>query len=97
MKIFWIVLFLVAAYIAAGDGTSVGKGASDFKNICAYKVADFLAKDRIVHYKNIGVIEARTSGVLQNRVNDVIAFKPDVVTILIAANDSTHLESPAKF
>ncbi len=80
-------------YIAAGDSTSVGEGASSYEKSYAYQVAEYLAKAHTVEYKNIGVVGARISDVLDKQLDQIIAYKPDVVTISIGANDATHLTS----
>lgn len=80
-------------YIAAGDSTGVGYGASSLEKTYTYQVAEFLAKDHTVEYKNIAVIGFKTQDVLEKQVDQIIAFKPDVVTISIGANDATHLTS----
>ena len=80
-------------YIAAGDSTAVGYGASSLEKTYTYQIAEYLSKTNTVDYENIGVIGAKTSDVLQTQISQIIAFKPDVVTISIGANDATHLVS----
>lgn len=78
-------------YIAAGDSTAVGVGATDFTKSYPYKVAEYLAKARDVAYKNIAVKGYTTADVLKKQLEQIISFKPDVVTISMGANDATHL------
>jgi acyl-CoA thioesterase-1 len=86
----------VLRYIAAGDSTSVGEGASGFEKSYAYQIAQYLAKTNTVEYRNIGVVGYKTADVLRNQVDTIIAYKPDVVTISIGPNDATHLVSANK-
>ncbi len=78
-------------YIAAGDSTAVGVGASAVEKTYTYKVAERLSKTYSVEYKNVGVIGAKTGDVLNNQLSQIINFNPDVVTVSIGANDATHL------
>lgn len=83
----------VLRYIAVGDSTAAGIGASSLQNTYTYKVAEYLAKSHTVTYGNIGVKGYKTSDVLTNQIRQIVAFKPDVVTISMGANDATHLVS----
>lgn len=86
----------VLKYIAAGDSTGVGYGASSIEGTYTYKIAQFLAEDHTVEYKNISVSGYETEDVLKKQVSQIIAWKPDVVTISMGANDATHLVAAAK-
>jgi acyl-CoA thioesterase-1 len=86
----------ILRYIAAGDSTAVGYGASGVEKTYPYQIAQFLAKSRTVEYKNISVIGYKTQDVLEKQVNEIIAYKPDVVTISMGPNDATHLVSSEK-
>lgn len=83
-------------YIAAGDSTSVGVGASNTENSYAYKIARALAKNNTVEYKNIGVIGFKTADVLEKQVADIIKYNPNIVTISMSGNDVTHLVASKK-
>jgi acyl-CoA thioesterase I len=83
-------------YIAAGDSTGVGYGASALEKTYAYKIAQSLGEGHTVSYKNISVVGYKTQDVLEKQVSQIIAYKPDVVTISMGANDATHLVSSAK-
>jgi acyl-CoA thioesterase I len=83
-------------YIAAGDSTGVGYGASDETKTYTYQVAQFLAKNHTVEYRNISVVGAKTEDVLQNQISQIIAYQPDIITISIGPNDATHLVSENK-
>lgn len=83
-------------FIAAGDSVGYGYGASSLEKTFNFQVAEFLAETNTVTYKNISVKGATTKDVLEKQVNDIIAYKPDVVTICITGNDITHLVSQNK-
>lgn len=80
-------------YIAAGDSTSVGVGASTVENTYTYRLAEELSKTHSVTYKNVGVSGAKTSDLLDNQISPIINFNPDIITISIGANDVTHLQN----
>jgi len=80
-------------YVAAGDSTGVGYGASDVTKTYTYQVAQYLAKNHTVDFKNISVVGAKTADVPNSQVGKIIAENPDVVTISIGPNDATHLVS----
>jgi lysophospholipase L1-like esterase len=83
-------------YIAAGDSTAVGEGASSLEKTYPYQVANYFAKDHTVTYKNIAVVGYKTQDVLDKQVEQIIAFNPDVITISMGPNDATHLVSSSK-
>jgi lysophospholipase L1-like esterase len=83
-------------YIAAGDSTGVGYGASSLEDTYAYKIAEFLAGNHTVFYKNISVIGNMSQDVLDRQVSQIISYKPDIVTISMGANDATHLVASEK-
>jgi lysophospholipase L1-like esterase len=80
-------------YIAAGDSTAVGLGASSVDQTYPYKLAQYFAKDKHVVYKNVAKSGAKTTDVINNQLDRIIAFNPDIITISIGANDQTHLRS----
>lgn len=77
-------------YIAAGDSTAVGEGASVVEQTYAVKIAQEFAKTNSVTYKNIAVSGSKTKHVINNQLQEIIKFNPDVITISIGANDLTH-------
>ncbi len=83
----------ILKYIAAGDSTAVGEGASKVENTYPYKIAESLAKNNTVQYKNVAVRGARTEDVLTGQVSQMIDYQPDIITISVGANDATHLKS----
>lgn len=80
-------------YVAAGDSTAVGIGASHIEKTYTYKLAEELAQSNTVSYSNVGVSGARTNDILQSQLSKIVDAKPDIVTISIGANDNTHLIS----
>ncbi len=80
-------------YIAAGDSTAVGEGASSVEQTYAYNIAKSLSSRYNVTYENIAKGGAKTEDVIATQLEKIIAFNPDVVTISVGANDATHLRS----
>lgn len=80
-------------YIAAGDSSALGLGASTIENTYPYKIAQHLAAEHHVIYKNIGVSGARLKDVREKQLQEIIAFDPDIITISIGGNDIDRLAS----
>ncbi len=80
-------------YIAAGDSTAVGQGASSVEHTYPRLIAAELAKHNHVVYRNIAARGAQTADVINNQLKQIIEFNPDIITISISANDVTHLKS----
>lgn len=80
-------------YIAAGDSTASGVGASTFEKSYTYQLAQYWAQTNAVSYKNIGKTGTRTNDVLSAQLQQIIDFNPDVITLSIGANDRTHLKT----
>lgn len=78
-------------YIAAGDSTAVGEGASSVQQTYTYRIAQHLSESHTVEYRNVGVLGAKTDDVITEQLPSIIEFQPDIVTISIGANDVTHL------
>lgn len=83
-------------YIAAGDSVAVGYGASTLDKSFAGGVANYLAKNYTVNYKNIAVIGYKTQDLINNQLSAIVAFQPDIIGISITANDATHLVAQNK-
>jgi acyl-CoA thioesterase I len=83
-------------YIAAGDSTAVGEGATTLEKTYPVKIAQYLAATNKVDYKNIGVRGAKTSDVITQQLDQIIKLSPNIITISIGANDATHLVSNDK-
>lgn len=80
-------------YIAAGDSTAVGEGASSVEKTYPHLVLGELSKSNMVTYKNVAVSGAKTQDVIDKQLEQIISFNPDVVTLSIGANDTTHVWS----
>jgi lysophospholipase L1-like esterase len=81
----------VLRYVAAGDSTAVGLGASSAAQSYPQRLARSLAETHTVEYHNIAVSGSQTKDVIAHQLDQIIALKPDVVTISIGGNDATHL------
>ena len=82
-------------YIAAGDSTAVGEGASNVLQTYPYRIAEHLALTNTVEYKNVAVAGATTQDLINTQLQQIINFNPDVITVSIGANDRTHIQSNA--
>lgn len=80
-------------YLAAGDSTAQGTGASIMENTYPFKIAEFLANKNSVEYKNIGVSGARIEDVIAKQLPQIIKYQPDIITISIGGNDIDRLAS----
>ena len=83
-------------YIAAGDSTAVGYGATNSSTTYTNLIVEDLAKNKKVYYRNVAVIGDQTDDLIRTQLQQIIDFKPDIVTISIGANDVTHLKSSKK-
>jgi|GEM_PF-1527567 len=80
-------------YVAAGDSTAVGIGASSAEQTYPHKLAEFFSQNRKVEYYNVAVTGAKTQNILERQVSQIIAYQPDLITISMGGNDATHLVS----
>ena len=80
-------------FIVAGDSVALGLGASSVENTFTYRVAESLGKKNKIVYKNIAVKGTKTSDIIEEQLNAIIAFNPDIIVITIGGNDATHLKS----
>ncbi len=78
-------------YIAAGDSTAAGEGASSTEHTYTYKIAKYLSQKNSITYSNVAVRGAKTADVLHEQIPKIIAAKPDIITVSVGANDLTHL------
>lgn len=83
-------------YVAAGDSTALGEGASNEQRAFPYLIAAKLAVSNQVEYVNIGVSGATTGDLLTDQLAKIIELKPDLITIAIGANDITHWKSSSQ-
>ncbi|GAC1412484.1 MAG: hypothetical protein NVSMB66_1550 [Candidatus Doudnabacteria bacterium] len=83
-------------YVAAGDSTAVGIGASSTETSYTYQIFENLAKTNHVAYTNVAISGAETQDVIDKQLTKIINLNPQIVTISIGANDLTHLVSSAQ-
>jgi acyl-CoA thioesterase-1 len=84
------------SYLAAGDSTAVGLGASSYPKTYTYQLFQELSKSNKVSYKNIAVSGAKTQDLIDKQLTQIIQQNPDVITISIGANDLNHLVASNK-
>jgi lysophospholipase L1-like esterase len=85
-------------YLALGDSTAHGIGASDPQHTVPYLLAEALtAQYSPVIYANIAVSGATTADVLATQLAQVDEFAPDLVTLQIGPNDVTHFRTPGAY
>ncbi len=82
-------------YVALGDSLTAGVGVTNFQETYPYLFAEALPNSvTLINLANPGVTSKE---VLQNQVNQALAEKPDLITILIGTNDIHNLVSPERF
>lgn len=75
-------------YVALGDSTVEGIGASDFSKTYPFLVYRALKQyRRNVQFFNLGKAGAKTEDLIQNQLQQTIQLSPDIITISIGAND----------
>jgi lysophospholipase L1-like esterase len=75
-------------YVALGDSTVEGVGASDKTKTYPYLVTmGIKQKYRNVVFHNLGVAGSKTDDLLASHLEKAISLQPDLVTISIGAND----------
>jgi acyl-CoA thioesterase-1 len=84
-------------YVAMGDSTAVGSGASALDQTYVYQFASALAQDHYVHVIDIGVVSARMADVARDQCPQLGALRPDVITVTVGANDAVHRTNPGPF
>jgi lysophospholipase L1-like esterase len=80
----------VLTYVVMGDSTSIGQGTSYEKSI-AQLSAKYLAKTHEVAFTNIGISGATAATVLRDQAAVAAHLHPDIVLLVVGANDITHL------
>ncbi len=80
-------------YIAAGDSTAFGVGASAVDKTYSYRIAEALSDDSKVEYRNVAKSGAKTQDVIDGQLKEIIDYNPDIVTVSIGANDVNHLNN----
>jgi lysophospholipase L1-like esterase len=86
----------VLRLVALGDSTVAGVGAPTMEDSLAVQVARRVADQlgRPVDVLGYGVSGARTDDVLRDQVPAVDGTQPDVVLVVVGANDVTHATPP---
>lgn len=80
-------------YVAAGDSTGVGVGASNNNSTYTYQIAQKLAETSQVSFYNVAVSGAKTEDVINIQLDQIITLQPDIITLSVGANDITHLRT----
>ncbi len=78
-------------YLAAGDSTAQGTGASKVEKTYPYQLAEYLAQSHSVHYRNIGISGAKLQDLIDIQLPQIIEAQPDIITISIGGNDIDRL------
>lgn len=83
-------------YLMLGDSTAMGVGCDRFEQTVAYRNAVTLSSNRAVNVTNLGISGARLRDVIETQLPE-LSGQYDVVTVLVGANDATHLTSGQSF
>ncbi|MGH8930220.1 MAG: SGNH/GDSL hydrolase family protein [Egibacteraceae bacterium] len=85
-----------ADLVILGDSTAAGVGSPSLEESLPVLVAERVASrlGRPVHVTGLSVPGARTATALENQVPMLAGLDPDVVLIVIGANDVTHVTPP---
>ncbi len=85
-------------YVALGDSTVEGVGASDASRAYTRLIyADLLRQYKNVTYHNFGKRGARVHDVVESQLQRAIATQPTLITLSIGANDALHQTSLKRF
>lgn len=84
-----------AVYVVLGDSTAVGTGSQTLEGSYAYQTAVAYASknDRYVRVVNKAENGARAATVLENQIPTFKNLQPQLITLMIGANDATHFTS----
>ena len=87
----------VLNYVALGDSTAYGVGASTLEHTYPYGIATVLAeRGYFVHVRNTGRSGARLEEVVNTQFG-LVPEQTDVLSISIGGNDATHLTNAANY
>ncbi len=87
-----------AVYVAFGDSTAYGVGATQRSATIPAGVADALSEQgRSVQVVNLSRSGARLHEVVTSQLPKALALEPEVISVSIGGNDATHLTSLANF
>ncbi len=84
-------------YVALGDSLTAGVGVSDYKNSYPYLIAKQLSFKNQVRLINLAHPGDNSIDLIHNQLPQVLALKPDLVTLLIGVNDIHNLKSENEF
>lgn len=103
-KVFKRAIFIISPflkpklnYIALGDSTVEGIGASAPKFNYASQLAKLLEKDFRVKLVNLGKKSATSYDVIETQIPKVFAQNPNLITISVGPNDIRKLKRVSKF
>lgn len=86
------------SYVAMGDSLTAGVGASTSAETYPYLLTQkMFTKYGPTELLNLAVSGAETKDVLLNQVSSAVAFRPDVITLLIGINDMHNRVSLVDF
>ena len=75
-------------YVALGDSLTAGVGVSQYEESYPYLLAQKIANQQTqVTLKNLGIPGFKTQDLINNSLEQAVASKPDVITLLIGVND----------
>ena len=88
----------VVRYVALGDSTAAGVGASRLEETYPYQVAASLTDEgSMVDVTNLGISGARLSDLIASQLPGLSALHPTLITVSIGANDATHRTEEAAY
>lgn len=83
-------------YLMLGDSTALGVGCQTVQQTVAYQNAILLGAGHTVEVTNMGVSGARLNDVVTKQLPELSGHY-DVATVLVGANDATHLTTNQSF
>lgn len=79
-------------YVAIGDSTVEGVGASDPSRSCPALVFEKIKHEKKrAYFYNLGKSGARIKDVVELQLAKAVELKPDLITISVGANDLRHI------
>ncbi len=84
-------------YASLGDSLTAGVGTDSYRESYPYLLAKDLAEDKNIVLENFSYPGARTEDLINNLLPEAVAAKPDIVTVLIGANDVQGFVSSSQF
>lgn len=79
-----------------GDSLVAGVGAERFEETIPYRLAGILGADHRVTVRSFGVPGSRLRDVVREQVPALEGWCPDVLLVIVGANDVTHLSSRSR-